>query len=162
MNEIWKDVQGYEGFYQVSNLGRVKSLGNDKSKKEKILKAYQGTYQLVVLRVSNIIKTITVHQLVAQAFLGHKICGQKLVVDHINDIKTDNRVENLQIVTNRFNAFKTQGVYSSKYKGVCWNKDANKWVSQIYINKKLTYLGIFINEHEAHLAYQNALNNLEL
>jgi hypothetical protein len=158
-NEFWKDVIGYEDRYQISNLGGVKSLGNDKSRKEKILKIHLGTqgYFVVKIRKDNKSKTKEVHQLVAETFLNHNPCGHKLVVDHINNNKLDNRVENLQIVTNRFNTCKTQGNYSSKYKGVYWGKNNKKWVSQIYINGKKEHLGLFLNEQEASQAYENRL-----
>lgn len=105
--EIWKDVPEYEGLYQVSSLGRIKSLGNDKKKKEKILKAGETKgYSQVILSRHKQLKTIYVHQLVAMAFLNHVRCGHKLEVDHINNIKSDNRVENLQILTHRDNTFK--------------------------------------------------------
>lgn len=160
MNEIWKDVIGYEGIYMVSNLGRVKSL---KFNKEKILKpAKNSNGYYIILLCNNNIKARKVHQLVAESFLGHLPCAMNLVVDHINDIKTDNRIKNLQIVTQRFNLSKKKGNYTSNYKGVSWNKKSNKWVSQIYINKKHKNLGLYINEYDAHLAYQNALNNLSL
>jgi hypothetical protein len=157
MNEIWKDVKGYEGIYQVSNIGRVKNL---KFNKEKILKLYlsHGYYRISLGKDGkNIYRAVS--QLVAEAFLGHNPCGMKLVIDHINDIKTDNRVENLQIVTQRENAYKTQGNYTSQYKGVSWYKRSNKWIASIYINGKHNFLGYFTNEHEAHLTYVKALNN---
>jgi len=161
MNEIWKDVKGYEGRYFISNTGKLKSIINNK---EKLLNGCIGTqgYLQYVLnwKLKKKTKIYKAHQLVAQAFLGHKICGFKLVIDHINDIKTDNRVENLQIVTQRFNSFKTQGNYSSQYKGVQWNKQRKIWMALIRINGKLKHLGNFTIEHEAHLAYQNALNKL--
>ena len=162
MEEIWKDVEGYEGRYLISSTGKLKSIL--KTKEKLINGNINNGYLKYVLsyKLKNKIKNCFAHQLVAVAFLGHKICGHKLVVDHINDIKLDNRVENLQIVTNRFNVFKTQGNYSSKYKGVCWDKNSKKWKAAMYINKKIKHLGLFVNEHEAHLAYQNALNNFEL
>jgi hypothetical protein len=161
MEEIWKDVVGYEGTYQVSNIGRIKSL---KFNKEKILKQpiNKNGYCAVCLCFEGKQKLKQVQQIVAQSFLGHKPCGHKLVIDHINDIKTDNKVENLQIVTQRFNICKTQGKYSSQYKGVHWNKKRKKWRTAIYINGKLKHLGLFIDENEAHLTYQNALKNIEL
>lgn len=163
MAEIWKDVEGYEGKYLISNTGKLKSIiGN----KEKLLNGhtnYLGYLQYSLRwKLKNKANNYKAHQLVAQAFLGHKICGHKLVVDHINDIKTDNRVENLQIVTQRFNVCKTQGNYSSQYKGVSWDKNRNKWLVHISINGKIKHLGLFTNEYKAHLAYQNALNNFEL
>jgi hypothetical protein len=160
MNEIWKDVQGYEGRYLISNTGKLKSIINNREILMNGSISNKGYLQYSLSwKLKNKKNNYSSHQLVAQAFLGHKICGMNLVVDHINDNKLDNRVENLQIVTNRFNSYKTQGVYSSKYKGVCWHKDRNKWKADININGKLKYLGSFDIEHEAHLAYQNALNN---
>ena len=169
MEEIWKDVIGYEGKYQVSNLGIVKSLPrlmqkgkNIFTSKEKILKhnIKSNGYSAVVLCLNKIEKTMPIHQLVAMAFLNHIPCGYKLVVDHLNDIKTDNRIENLQIVTQRENACKTQGKYSSKYKGVSWFKQINKWRADIFINGKNNYLGRFDTEEEASEAYQNKLKEI--
>ena len=156
--EIWKDIPGYDGLYQVSNLGRVKSLSYNGTKKEKILKAQSntGTYLHVNLKR----KTIQVHQLVAMTFLGHIPCGYKLVVDHINDIRTDNRVENLQIVTARFNTCKTRGKYSSKYKGVSFEKRNSKWRARIEVNGRTINLGYFNCELSAHLSYQNKLKQI--
>jgi hypothetical protein len=170
MEEIWKDVVNYEGLYQVSNLGQVKSLpkewitgiGAIRKHYGMILKQSKNSrgYYMVNLSKDSIAKTYEVHQLVAVAFLGHEPCGLKLVVDHVNDNKTDNRLENLQVVTHRFNVYKTQGKYSSKYKGVYWKKNAKKWEADIRINGKVKYLGLFECELKAHQAYQDALKNL--
>lgn len=157
--EIWKDIPNYNGLYQVSSLGRVKSLWYSK---ERILKGNVNTsgYYDVKLYYNKIKKSFRVHQLVTICFLNHTPNGLTLIIDHINDNKLDNRVENLQIVTPRFNAHKTQGRYSSKYKGVYWNKQNKKWMSKIRISGCQKYLGYFTDEYEAHLAYQNAINNL--
>lgn len=163
MNEIWRSVPGYEGLYDVSNLGNIKSLNYKRTKQEKILKPYldsKGYFQ-VDLRKNNIRKSINVHKVVAMAFLNHIPCGYLQVIDHRNDIKTDNRADNLQAVTSRFNSYKTQGTYSSKYKGVYWKKDAKKWCARIRFNNKTCYLGYFSNEEEAHQAYQNKLQEIE-
>lgn len=103
--EIWKDIPEYKGIYQVSNSGRVKSLGNEKSKKERILKPIINPhgYCFVYLCMYGKSKAIYIHQLVAICFLGHKPCGYKLVINHKNFIRTDNRVENLEIVTQKEN-----------------------------------------------------------
>ena len=104
MEEIWKDVIDYQGIYQVSNLGRIKGLPREILKngkypficKEKIIKLCLNTsgYYYVGLSENSLTISRTIHQLVAEAFLGHKPCGMKLIIDHINDVKTDNRVEN--------------------------------------------------------------------
>lgn len=165
--EIWKDIPNYEGTYQVSNLGRVKSLEriikgkNDSFKliKEKIRKNCNDGkgYLSIIICLNYKIKRFNIHQLVAMAFLGHEPCGHKLVVDHINGIKTDNRVENLQIITQRENLSKDKKGYTSKYTGVSWAKNINKWVSQIEINGIKMCLGNFNTELEAHLVYQEKL-----
>ena len=154
--EIWKSIPNYEGLYEVSSLGRVKSLGNSKSRKDKILKQGMIRYCNVVLWKNKKGITRTVHQLVAESFLNHNPDGMKLVVDHINDDKLDNRVENLRIISQRENAFKTQGKYSSKYKGVSFNKKTNKYDAHIWLGY-LKRIGQYDNEYDAHLAYQKKL-----
>ena len=167
--EIWRDIPEYEGLYQVSNLGRVKSLSRYINRpigsyytKERILKnrINSSGYYLIQLFKDGNMKNIFIHQLVAIAFLNHKPNGYKLVVDHINDNKLDNRVENLQIVTQRFNTRKTQGNNTSRYKGVSWVKSLNRWRAIIFINGKNKYLGVFKCELAASHAYQKALKEL--
>jgi len=156
--EIFKDIPGYEGIYQVSNLGRVKSL---RFNKEKILKpAVTKGYYLVTFRVYPNKKTFRVHQLVAMAFLGHTPCGFDFVVDHIDSNKMNNNVNNLQIITQRNNIYKIESKGTSKYKGVHWDKKNNKWQSQIRMNNKRVHLGYFNCELKAHLAYQNKVKEL--
>ena len=168
MNEIWKDVVGYEGVYQVSNLGNVKSLPRLVKRKhlvllkEKILKpgTSSGGYFIVILRKEMNSKVKKIHQLVAITFLNHKVDKHKIVVDHINNNPQDNRVENLQLITARENCSKDRINTSSKYTGVTWDKSKNKWTSQIQINKKQLHLGRYKTELEAHQAYQNKLKTL--
>ena len=157
--EVFKDVKGYEGSYQVSNLGRVKSLKFDK---EKILKAGVNAngYLQVNLFKDGKCKARKVHQLVAVAFLGHKPCGMKLVVNHIDIDKLNNNVSNLEIVTARENGNKKHLKSSSKYTGVCWDKRDKKWMAYIRINGKLKNLGYFTDELEASNAYQLKLSEI--
>ena len=158
MEEIYKDVLGYEGIYQVSNLGNVKSL---KFSKEKILKPYKDTggYLTVDFNKNNR-KTFMVHKIVATAFLG----VSDLHVNHKNSDRNDNRLENLEYVNRRENnthRFKNKNT-TSKFTGVCWDKSRGKWFSSIKINGKRINLGRFNTELEAHNAYLKALeeNNL--
>lgn len=96
--EIWKDIEGYEGYYQVSNEGIVKSL-----RRNKILKPYTNRgYEYVVFSVGNKRKTIRVHRLVAEAFIPNP--QNKPCVDHINTVRNDNRVENLRWTTHKENS----------------------------------------------------------
>lgn len=112
MLEIWKDIQGYEGIYQVSNLGVVRSLPRKGSPRLNYLKGGLDTsgYPIVglVRQVGSRPKTTKVHTLVANAFL---VKGEKCTdVNHINGVKADNRVQNLEWVTHSDNlkhAFRT-------------------------------------------------------
>ncbi len=91
--EIFKDIKGYEGIYQVSNLGNIKSY--NKYKEGKILIPYRinSGYEMVSLR-GCINKSYLIHRLVAKTFLLNP--KNKREVNHINGIKTDNRLENLE------------------------------------------------------------------
>lgn len=160
--ERYIDIPGYKGCYQVSNLGNVKSLARKKVRSNMVLKLMLNDkgYYAVNLYLSGVRKKYQVHQLVAMAFLNHKPCGMKLVVDHVNNIKTDNRLENIQIITNRENTSKDRKGGSSKYVGVYWDKNRSKWRAEIVINRKTKKLGRYDNEFTAHLAYQSALNKV--
>lgn len=106
-NEIWKDIKGFEGVYQASNLGRVKSLERidalGRKVEEKILKPgiNQYGYYQVELYKNSIGKMYQVHRLVYEAFNGQ--IPEGLQVNHINEIKTDNRLENLNLMTPKEN-----------------------------------------------------------
>lgn len=88
-SEVWQDIQGYSGIYQVSTLGRIRSL---KKGKIKLLKPYINNmgYAVLSLYANHKQKTYHVHKLVAETFLV-KVDG-KNYIDHINGIKTDNRI----------------------------------------------------------------------
>ena len=104
--EIWKDVKGYKGLYQVSNLGRIRSVGRNtidkigikRHKNGKILKQYtnQSGYLQVKLYKNKKWKTISSHRIVCIAFINEP---KKETVNHKNGIKTDNRAENLEWAT---------------------------------------------------------------
>jgi hypothetical protein len=156
--EIWKDITGFENVYQVSNLGNVKSLHSKQAKQLKPVNHGDG-YLSVTLYNNGFRKVKLIHHLVAEAFLNHAPNGFNLVIDHINDNPSDNRLENLQVVTHRFNTCKTQNKYASKFKGAY--KSGDKWKSQIVINGKTIYLGTFDCELKAHQAYQLKLNSID-
>lgn len=110
--EQWKDIKGYEGHYQISDQGRVKSF---KWGKERILKG--GTtkpgYRVVVLVNDGRHFSCSVHSLVASTFIRERYDGE--VVMHLNHDKTDNRLENLQIGTYQENS--EASTLAGHYKG---------------------------------------------
>lgn len=155
--EIWKDVLGYEGHYVISIFGEINSL---KYGKEKIIKKHlRNNYYSVTLTLKGKQKQRDVHQLMAETFLDHVPCGFKLVVNHINFDKKDNRLENLEIITTRENCNMKHLNSSSKHVGVYWGKNDKKWRATILINKKPIHLGSFKDEEEASEFYQNALKS---
>ena len=93
--ETWKNIKGYEGLYQISNKGRVKSLYNKNNKKEKILKpGERNEYLCVSLYKNNKKNVYSIHRLVAQAFLPNP--DNLPVVNHKDENKLNNNVENLE------------------------------------------------------------------
>ena len=174
MKEIWRDIPDYEGYYQASNLGRVRSLDRWVIFKNGRKQFYKGRifeggkvngYRQVGLSRDGKTTIFLIHQLVAMAFLGHKPDGHQLVIDHINGIRSDNRVENLQIVTNRENSStcyrEDKDSLTSEYVGVCYSKQTDKWQAHIHSNYQIIYLGLFDSEINASNAYQKALAELE-
>ena len=169
--EIWKDIPGYEGRYQVSNLGRVKSLDrvvhhskygqmNIKGK-IKQFGSSTGGYKICGLSKNGVTSTFKVHKIVAMTFLGHNPNGHNEVVDHIDNDNQNNRLNNLQIITSRENSSKDRkGV--SEYTGVCWHGQSKKWAARIWDNsfKKNIHLGLFNNEYDAHMAYLSKLDEI--
>ena len=97
-NEIWKDILGYEGLYQVSNLGRIKSFI---LKTPRILKQYYGGNQqlMVTLSADGVKNKVYVSHIVGVMFVGVPNKNKKEIYCHLNKVKTDNRAENISIET---------------------------------------------------------------
>ena len=99
-NEIWKDIPGYEGRYQASNLGRIKSILRGETRIKKTHLDRYG-YLQVCININGTQCTKAVHRLIAKAFIENP--DNKPQIDHINGIRTDNRIENLRWATNKEN-----------------------------------------------------------
>ena len=161
--EEWKDIPEYEGLYQASNLGRIKSLSRFKKNysklqlvNERILKQTKsGKYLTLEINKQSISYTTTVHQLIAITFLNHIPCGFDLVIDHKNNEKLNNCLWNLQIITHRINSTKDR-VSKSGIRGVF--KTNKKYIAMIAKERKNIYLGVFNTAEEAHKTHKKALD----
>jgi len=149
--EIFKDIPRYGGLYQVSNLGRVKSLKFNKEKimKQSFLLKNKNSYLVLNLNKDNKSKSWLVHRLVLLAFKG----SSNLDVNHINGIKSDNRLENLEYCTRSENikhaiymglssnsikqAIKNCAHYNNKRKTKILQFDLNKNLIQEYNSQSL-------------------------
>ena len=144
--EIWKDIEDYEGLYQVSNFGRVKSVerwvysGKGNSTKRlnpELIKsqAINHGYSVVTIWKDNKIKMMKIHRLVCQAFTLNP--NNKPCVNHIDGVKTNNYVENLEWCTyseNHKHAYKN-GLMTGYFQGK-FGKDNSKSRPVFQINPK--------------------------
>lgn len=160
--EVWKNILSFKN-YQVSNLGNVRSLNYRQTGKTKSLIKHlnnRGRYSVNLYKEGKMYGNQHISILVAKAFLNHKPNGGKIVVDHINNIKTNDKLYNLQLITQRENTTKDKKG-TSKYAGVYWHTRSKKWDSRIQINGKIKYLGAYKSEQKASQAYQNELKNIK-
>ena len=167
---IWRDIPGYEGLYQVSFDGRVKGLeryvnhwrgGLRKYEEKELSQATEKVgYKCVSLCKEGKMRTHRVHVLIAMAFLKHKPCGYNILVDHINNNRLDNRLDNIQLVDCRTNSSKDRKISSSGFRGAHKTK-SGRYISRIIDNKVVYKLGTFDTPEEAHQAYVNKLNELK-
>ena len=124
---IWKNVVGFEGLYQISNFGNVKSLKRGRAREDKIMKCekeYTG-YLRVRLYKDGKGKKLSVHRLVALAFIENP--NNYETVDHINRIKIDNRVENLRWASYTMQNLNTTSSINAKHISISFSKDRNKF-----------------------------------
>lgn len=136
MNEIWKDIKDFEGLYQISNFGRVKSLpkytyskGYPQLRKEKILKLrFVGKYRNYLAVVLNDHHQYSVHRLVAQAFIPNP--NNLPLVNHKDENPKNNHVNNLEWCDNRYNV---------KYSAKPLTKEHRQKISIAHLGKKLSY-----------------------
>jgi len=150
--ENWVNVKDYEGHYLVSNYGKIKN-----AKSQKILKPRIDRYGYIYYGFlkNGIHKQINIHRVVALSFLPND--NIKNQVNHIDGDKTNNNVLNLEWVSYIENAsHRSKKMHkSSKFLGVTFNKNEQKWKSQIFFNGTKKGLGTYKTEIEAYQARVN-------
>lgn len=139
-DEIWRDIKGYENKYQISNLGNVRSLsrtivrknGKKQTFKSRVLKPCKNNKGYYLVSLDG--KLYTIHRLVVENFMNN------LVVNHKNGIKTDNRIENLELISQKDNCIKAW------QQGLCENIRENAY------NQK----------HKKQIKTSKAINQMDL
>jgi len=176
LKEIWKEIEGFEGRYQVSNLGRVMSLVTNHGKQRQKLKPqYERRYMFVNLSVKNRGHTKDVHRMVANAFVPNP--DNKPMVNHIDGVKLNNNASNLEWVTcseNHKHAYASglrtsEGTVTGKklgqssvYRNVSWDNERGKWMAAPKIGGKQKFMRRFDSEIEAakHVDFILALHGI--
>jgi len=175
MEEIWKDIEGFEGLYQVSNMGNVRTFYKQEidintgrfykivSDTPILLKQNNDRYGYRCLNLckDNKRKKYLIHRLVALAFIPNP--ENKPFIDHIDNNSLNNHISNLRWATFSENSMnqKTQTrTRSSKYKGVFFQKRRNHWISRIRKDYKSIHIGRYHSKILAAIAYD--LKALEL
>lgn len=154
--EIWKDIPGFEGMYQVSNLGQIKSIRFNKEKILSLNLKPKGYYQIKLYNNDGR-KWYQVHRLVCAGFIDSELLNSSSVVNHKNGIRNDNRLDNLEIISQIDNTI--DGIIR---KNSCENEDYNsnniryisksKW--EVYY--KDIFIGIVKNTEQARVAIDAA------
>ena len=144
--ETWKSIAGYEGLYEVSDLGRVKSLNYNHTGKERIMKPRKNThgYLYVNLHKDGQRKTITVHRLVATAFISNP--RNLETINHKDEVKTNNTVTNLEWMS-----IKDNNNYGTRNKRLSETQinDKNKSKVVQMFDRQGNLLAAFPSTHEA-------------
>lgn len=128
MNEIWKDIVGYEGLYKVSNLGRVLSV-----RRNSALIPGRGRYLIVVLCKNGARHEVAVHRLVAEAYCEKR--DDATEVNHINENRYDNRAINLEWCTRLENIRHGTGI--QRHADAQRNDSRSKRIYQVSVNGDL-------------------------
>lgn len=164
--ENWKAVVGYEGIYEVSDMGRVRALdrvdhsGHKRNGRILVLGSTPQGYAVVRLTKEGVQHSYSVHQVVMYAFVGVK----NLTIDHRNTIRNDNTLSNLRYCTPRenqtFDNVRRKNPATSPYPGVGFHKSTGKWRARTFHEGKSIWIGVFDTPELASEAYTLTVKEL--
>jgi len=151
--ERWAKVYNIDGEYMISDLGNMVNVKTGK----RVGHIGQDKYVHFFGRINGKVKNFKVHQLVYNAFGGDSYDGRKIVIDHINNVRSDNRINNLQLLKFRDNCNKDIVVGRSGVMGVSWNTAKQRWLAQISLGGRRYVIGFRKTITEAKNLYDEAL-----
>ena len=161
-NEEWRCVAEYEGLYEVSSLGRIRSLGHTTVDTKNVERSFKGRvlnlstdsngYNIKTLYLNRERCAFRLHRLIAQAFIPNP--NGLPYIDHIDGNKENNNINNLEWVTAQENTerYHSKIESSSKYNKVSFSPSHKKWIAQLLVDGKSIHIGSFDSEEEAHFA----------
>ena len=156
MEEQYKIINGFSN-YEISNFGNVRNI-----KTGKILKQCfnNSGYKMVNIMDEGKQSAKQIHRLIAMMFIPNP--NNKTTIDHIDNDKANNNINNLRWVTQQENSSNRSlsKKNTSGNKGVCFNKKLNKWQAQIMYKNIIKHLGLFDNKEDAIIARVNKANEL--
>lgn len=155
--EQWKKIEGIDGDYIISNLGNIINTSTGRN----IGFIGSDNYVHFICKINGKPKNIRVHQLVYDAFGTDRWDGKNVVIDHINNIKHDNRISNLQAIKFRDNCKKEINPNMSGIVGISWNNQKKRWLAQISIENVRYKLGFRRTIEDAKSIYDKALRCYE-
>ena len=164
--EEWRKVKSLDNLYEISNFGNFRSLprivpsrGKTRLSPGKLLSqsSDKDGYKISVASIYGKRINVKIHALVAQEFLNHSDKSKE--INHINGLKYDNNILNLEVVTKAQNEVHKH-ILTNKKRGVSLSSKTfadgmKRWCSSIKVNKISIYLGHFLNKEDAHQAYYN-------
>lgn len=160
----FKNIPGYENYIASSN-GKIFNTNYKRTGKTVEMSYYNSRgYYNVCLSKNGKGKTLPVHLLVMKAFYDYKPTNRSMVINHIDNNSLNNNLDNLEVVTNRYNSSCHQYLNknrTSEFIGVYWHKLMSKWKASIWFKTKMVPLGYFELELDAGNEYLRALREIE-
>ncbi len=164
--EIWKEIPEYEGYYEVSNYGNIRTMNrfivNSKGIKSYYVSKYRNPsvydYRIILLSKNGKVKGFKISRLVALLFVSGRNL-EKNIVNHIDGNKLNDYFKNLEWCTSSQNSIhsfeKGMSIKKNKVSGIFYEKRRNKWASYLYRNNKNIFIGRFNTQEEAIIKRKN-------